>query len=176
MLPNSLLLLCLSALTARALDTTNFVTFSSPLSTLSSVPTVDFSGSQYSYDTATGQSTVSSSESLSGSRNASTATASSTATSTSSNSQVTRTTASHSQIALVGSTTSSNSTGSSTSSAAFPSNTLPCNNYPEFCNRKYSNITEVCSHNSAFVVPNNAASNQALPILDQLDDGVRMRK
>jgi len=53
-------------------------------------------------------------------------------------------------------------------------NTQPCNSYPEFCNRKYSNITEVCAHNSAFAIPNNAGSNQALGIVDQLNDGVRM--
>jgi hypothetical protein len=32
----------------------------------------------------------------------------------------------------------------------------------------------VCTHNSAYVVKNNAASNQQLSILDQLYDGVRM--
>lgn len=50
------------------------------------------------------------------------------------------------------------------------------NGYPEFCNRQYGNITEVCAHNSAFAIPNNAASNQALGIIDQLNDGVRMRR
>lgn len=54
------------------------------------------------------------------------------------------------------------------------SNTAACNNYPEFCNRKYSNITEVCAHNAAFAVPRNAGSNQELGIIDQLNDGVRM--
>ncbi|KAF2210449.1 hypothetical protein CERZMDRAFT_6251, partial [Cercospora zeae-maydis SCOH1-5] len=68
----------------------------------------------------------------------------------------------------------SNSTASSTSSAARPTNTVPCNGWPEFCTRKYSNISMITSHNSAFVVPNNAASNQELPILTQLNDGVRM--
>lgn len=53
---------------------------------------------------------------------------------------------------------------------------MPCNNYAEFCTRKYSNITEVCAHNSAFVVKDNAASNQVLPITDQLNDGIRMCK
>ncbi|KXL43395.1 hypothetical protein M433DRAFT_145174 [Acidomyces richmondensis BFW] len=67
-----------------------------------------------------------------------------------------------------------NATISSTSSAAQPVNTVPCNNYPEFCTRKYSNITEVCAHNSAFVVKDNAASNQMLSITDQLNDGIRM--
>ncbi|KAL8874177.1 MAG: hypothetical protein Q9174_000443 [Haloplaca sp. 1 TL-2023] len=63
---------------------------------------------------------------------------------------------------------------SQTSSSAQPTNTQPCNNYPEFCGRKYSNITQVAAHNSPFVVPNNAAANQALNVFDQLNDGVRM--
>lgn len=63
---------------------------------------------------------------------------------------------------------------STTASSAAPTNTQPCNGYPQFCNRKYSNITEVCAHNSAFVVKGNAASNQALPVTDQLNDGIRM--
>jgi hypothetical protein len=71
---------------------------------------------------------------------------------------------------------STSGTSSSTSSASSPKNTVPCNNYPEFCNRKYSNITEICSHNSAFAIPNNAGSNQIYGILDQLNDGVRMCK
>jgi hypothetical protein len=61
-----------------------------------------------------------------------------------------------------------------TSTAAAPTNTQPCNNYPEFCTRRYSNITEVCAHNSPFSVARNAGSNQALPVLQQLNDGVRM--
>lgn len=36
------------------------------------------------------------------------------------------------------------------------------------------NITEVCAHNSAFAKRNNAASNQAINIVGQLNDGVRM--
>lgn len=71
-------------------------------------------------------------------------------------------------------TTTSSGTASSTSAAAVATNTRPCNGYPEFCNRKYSNITEVCAHNSAFVKKGNAASNQALGIDDQLNDGIRM--
>ena len=62
---------------------------------------------------------------------------------------------SSSQIFLKGSVTtaingtgSANSTATSTSSSVQPTNTTPCNNYPEFCSRKYSNITEVSSHNS----------------------------
>lgn len=62
---------------------------------------------------------------------------------------------SSSQIILQGSVTtaingtgSANYTASSTSSSAQPTNTTPCNNYPEFCSRQYSNITEVSAHNS----------------------------
>lgn len=69
---------------------------------------------------------------------------------------------------------SSSQTASTTSSAPAATNTVPCNNYPEFCSRKYSNITEVCAHNSAFSIKGNAASNQVLSVLDQLNDGVRM--
>ncbi|KAK4219420.1 PI-PLC X domain-containing protein 1 [Rhypophila decipiens] len=54
-----------------------------------------------------------------------------------------------------------------------PTNTRPCNNYPEFCNRKYSNITEVGAHNSPFVRAGSAAANQQFPVTDQLNDGVR---
>ncbi|OLN85945.1 putative secreted protein [Colletotrichum chlorophyti] len=61
----------------------------------------------------------------------------------------------------------------STTSAAGPTNTQPCNNYVEFCDRKYSNITEVGCHNSPFVRPGNSASNQALDVTTQLNDGVR---
>ncbi|KAI4117576.1 MAG: hypothetical protein LQ345_002230 [Seirophora villosa] len=66
------------------------------------------------------------------------------------------------------------STSTQTSAAAEPINTQPCNNYPELCTRKYSNVTEVAAHNSPFVTPNNAAANQALGVIDQLNDGIRM--
>lgn len=59
-------------------------------------------------------------------------------------------------------------------SPAQPTNTQPCNNYPEFCTRKYSNITEICAHNSPFTRANNAARNQAYGVTTQLNDGVRM--
>lgn len=79
---------------------------------------------------------------------------------------------------LVGGTRSSTSNILSatvtTSTAATPENTQPCNNYPEFCNRKYSNITEVCAHNSPFVRERNAASNQQLTVTQQLNDGIRV--
>lgn len=70
-------------------------------------------------------------------------------------------------------TTGANATITTTSSAE-PSNTQPCNNYPELCTRKYSNITEVGAHNSPFVKAGNAASNQELGVIAQLNDGIRM--
>ncbi|CAO2658679.1 Nn.00g064020.m01.CDS01 [Neocucurbitaria sp. VM-36] len=66
------------------------------------------------------------------------------------------------------------STPTSTGTAARPSNTQPCNNYVEFCNRKYSNITEVCAHNSPFIRQNNVARNQDYGVTQQLNDGIRM--
>jgi hypothetical protein len=57
---------------------------------------------------------------------------------------------------------------------ALPSNTQPCNNYLEFCDRKYSNITEVCAHNSPYTRKNNIARNQEYSVKQQLDDGIRM--
>lgn len=77
---------------------------------------------------------------------------------------------------ITGSATSSasvNTTASSTSAAPRPTNTRPCNNYPELCARKYSNITQVGCHNSPFVRAGSAAANQELPVTDQLNDGVR---
>lgn len=67
-----------------------------------------------------------------------------------------------------------NFTSTSTTSSATATNTQACNNHPEFCERSYSNITFIAAHNSPFVSPNNAASNQILPVLDQLNDGIRM--
>lgn len=68
------------------------------------------------------------------------------------------------------------STGTRTSTAATATNTQPCNNYPEFCSKRYSNITQVAAHNSPFVRKGNAASNQQLDVTYQLNDGIRMRK
>ncbi len=104
-------------------------------------------------------------------------------TSTSNNSRNATTTRSSStssssnSLLLVGSNipTTTNVTASTTS-AATATNTAPCNNYPEFCSRKYSNITEICAHNYAFVKEGNAASNQEIQVLGQLNDGVRMRE
>lgn len=53
-------------------------------------------------------------------------------------------------------------------------NTQACNNYVEFCQRKYSNITEVCAHNSPFHVKGSLSSNQLYDVITQLDDGIRM--
>lgn len=70
--------------------------------------------------------------------------------------------------------TSNSTAKSATSSSAQPTNTQACNNYPEFCSRKYSNITYITAHNSPFVNPNNAAANQDYGVIAQLNDGVRM--
>ena len=68
----------------------------------------------------------------------------------------------------------SSSSNNNSSSSSTPENTTPCNGYLSFCNRPYSNITQVAAHNSPFVLDNNAAANQDLPVLAQLNDGVRM--
>lgn len=71
-------------------------------------------------------------------------------------------------------TASGNSSATASSEpSAEPTNTTPCNNYPEFCSRKYSNITMVSCHNSPFNRPGSAASNQQFDVTAQLDDGVR---
>ena len=165
MLPAALWLLCLTALSASARTTKHSTTndfYSTTFSTLTTFTTTDFAGSKYTYVSAHGQSTV-------GSENA-------TQTASSSGGQVTRHTTSHKLTLIGGSPTNSTNNGSAsaTTSSAAASNTVPCNNYPQFCNRKYSNITEVCSHNSAFTIRNNAGSNQFYGITDQLNDGVRM--
>jgi hypothetical protein len=77
----------------------------------------------------------------------------------------------HTTTALNG---TANSTVTSTFSSAEPTNTTPCNNYPEFCSRQYGNITEVAAHNSPFVKSGNAAANQALGVTTQLNDGIRL--
>jgi hypothetical protein len=126
----------------------------------SAVPESDFTGSQYTYATYNGQSEVNA-----------TSTLSSDITSGISGTQSVRTTHHQNVTQITGEPHTASST---TSSAPLATNTVPCNNYPEFCSRKYSNITEVCAHNSAFSIKDNAASNQVLSIVDQLDDGVRM--
>jgi hypothetical protein len=76
---------------------------------------------------------------------------------------------------LTGTLTSTTTGNFSTTVSATPTatNTRPCNNYPEFCYRKYSNITEVACHNSPFVKSNNLAANQQYDVKYQLNDGVR---
>lgn len=71
------------------------------------------------------------------------------------------------------STASANISTTATVAVPVPTNTRPCNNYPEFCERKYSNITVVGCHNSPFVRAGSAAANQQLGVADQLNDGVR---
>lgn len=93
------------------------------------------------------------------------------------------TTKASSQIILSGKPSSSatgainatmSTSGTATSTSAQPTNTQPCNNYPEFCERLYSNITEVSAHNSPFVKLGNAAANQAYDVTTQLNDGIRL--
>ncbi|KAL2115645.1 hypothetical protein VTJ04DRAFT_9900 [Mycothermus thermophilus] len=70
----------------------------------------------------------------------------------------------------------SNATETPTSTAAeepAPTNTRPCNGYPELCERKFSNVTQVGCHNSPFARAGSVAANQELPVTDQLNDGVR---
>ena len=161
MLPTSLWLLCLTAISSRAQTTTSDDLFSRTFSTISNPQTSAFAGTKYTYLSYSEQSTVTTSNNSSAS----------------SETQSTRSTTTQS-LTQIGGLPANNTSGtsSSTSSASSPQNTVPCNNYPEFCNRKYSNITEICAHNSAFAIPNNAGSNQFYGIVDQLNDGVRMCK
>jgi hypothetical protein len=98
----------------------------------------------------------------------------------SSNRTITSSTSTHQSLTFLGGGTAKTSTGngtaSSTSSSVRPVNTQPCNGYPEFCNRSYSNITNVAAHNYPFIRKGNTGSNQELPVTDQLNDGIRMRK
>ncbi|KAK1836258.1 PI-PLC X domain-containing protein 1 [Podospora conica] len=82
-------------------------------------------------------------------------------------------TTSGSVVILTGTTSASKSTTKATPGEPAPTNTRPCNGYPEFCNRKYSNITVVGAHNSPFVRAGSAAANQQLDVIHQLNDGVR---
>ncbi|KAK3722683.1 hypothetical protein LTR37_002254 [Vermiconidia calcicola] len=161
MIPAALWLLCLTAASARAQETTPTSNefYTGTLSTISDPQTSDFSGTQYTYASVTGQSTVGN--------------GSSTETASSSDSQITRQSTSQ-ELTLLGGSPANNTGATSTTTAARATNTVPCNGYPEFCNRQYSNITEVCAHNSLFAIENNAGSNQELGIIDQLNDGVRM--
>lgn len=168
-------LLFLAAVQAQE---TSFSYTNSGISTITNATFNSFTATNYTYASPTGQITLTSGNA--------TITVNANATglypnaTTSSNSQITRATTSPSLIEIGGSATSTATNGtaraSSTSSSARPTNTTPCNGHPEFCNRKFSNITNVAAHNAAFVVKNNAASNQNLPILAQLNDGIRMCK
>jgi len=84
------------------------------------------------------------------------------------------TSASSTQTVLTASRDNSTSSGTATSSSARPTNTQPCNGYPELCSRRYSNITMVAAHNSPFDIQGNIGSNQALDVTTQLNDGIRM--
>lgn len=80
-------------------------------------------------------------------------------------------------VTVLGGTAAPNATASSTATSQTPvANHQPCNGWPEFCTRKYSNITMVAAHNSPFVRKGSVAANQALDVTTQLDDGIRMRK
>jgi hypothetical protein len=138
-------------------------TFTNSFSTIETrIPETQFTDSRYTYATDNGQSTVTETIALSSGY-----------TTGASVTQSSQTTQQRNATDIIA---GSSHTATTTSSAPIASNTVPCNNYPEFCNRKYSNITEVCVHNSAFSIKNNAASNQELGIVDQLNDGVRMSK
>jgi len=163
---------------SRSADYTAFEFTNSDLSTISTtVPVTDFTGTRYTYVTDSGQRTVTSTGPrifVSGDRTLTLNSENGTASATS-NSQITRTTNTNELTQLSGSSNRT-MTATGTSSAPAVTNTAACNNYPEFCNRKYSNITEVAAHNAAFAVKNNAGSNQEYSIIDQLNDGIRMRE
>ena len=74
---------------------------------------------------------------------------------------------------IASTTVSGSRNGTQSATPAQPTNTQSCNNYVEFCNRKYSNITMVGCHNSPFVRPGSSASNQQLDVTAQLNDGIR---
>jgi len=137
----------------------------------------DFKGSKFTYVTDSGQRTVTSTGPrifVSGDRTLTLNSENGTASATS-NSQITRTTNTN-ELTQISGNSNRTMTATGTSSAPAVTNTAACNNYPEFCNRKYSNITEVAAHNAAFAVKNNAGSNQEYSITDQLNDGIRMRE
>lgn len=192
MLPGALWLLCLAAAGVNTQETTTTGTdstttttsqtsdtfsFTNRFSTLTGadIPTSAFTGSDYVYQTPTGQSTVATITDTFTASNGSVETTTTTSTG-SLNTQITVSSESVSltEIGALPSNSTTNQTASSTTSSTRPTNTLPCNGWPEFCTRKYSNITFITAHNAAFAVENNAASNQELSIRDQLNDGIRM--
>lgn len=93
--------------------------------------------------------------------------------STSSTSDLTTLVGGEATSGLLNATSALNATGSNTSSSPQATNTTPCNNYVEFCFRKYSNITMVAAHNSPFVGA-SAADNQVYDVTTQLNDGIRL--
>ena len=187
MVPNHLLLLCfaVASSTAQSTQTTQTpqtsdngnnnnnnnnnnddspatLSFSNSIQTISAVPSSSIAESLY--EIISGQSTITSTSAIN----------STSATGTETDSQSRRTSTSQPLTLIGGSTQTTNGSASSTSSSAQPTNTIPCNGHPEFCNRRYSNLTHVAAHNSAFSIPNNAASNQYFDTEVQLNDGVRM--
>jgi hypothetical protein len=142
-----------------------------------------------SYITYSSTITVSKSSQSTGSTSSTGSTTTGSATGNSTSGSTTITSSTESRTLLAGSTrthTSSSSingtatgnstissTSTSTSTSAQPTNTTPCNNYAEFCARKYSNLTQVAAHNSPFV-GTGAAANQAYSVTTQLNDGIRL--
>ncbi|OBT65272.1 hypothetical protein VE03_04653 [Pseudogymnoascus sp. 23342-1-I1] len=124
-------------------------------------------------DAATATSTVATASGSTGTKSTTSGSGSTTITSSSSG---TASTTAADILTLTGSaaTNTLNQTRTSTTAGPQPTNKTPCNLHVEFCTRKYSNITQVCAHNSPFVKANNAAANQAFGVISQLDDGIRM--
>lgn len=123
-----------SASASVTFDGTNYVAVTTGITYASNGNTITFTSTGTLYSRPTGLSSVIANE---------------TGSSTTGNSTSTSAT----QTILVGGTassTSGNSTGtaSSTTSSVQPTNTVPCNGYPSFCGRSYSNITHVAAHNS----------------------------
>ena len=158
-----------SSISSIILSGTRSLTTSIPFGGGDFVPT----GSQVSYLSYSTTVTLSSTTYTIGASNSSTTSLSNANTNTSITSFSSVTT-SQTATLLVGTNGASSSNGTSTSTAPEATNTQPCNNYPEFCYRSYSNITYVAAHNSPFVNANNAAANQDFGVLDQLNDGIRM--
>jgi hypothetical protein len=90
------------------------------------------------------------------------------------NSTISRASTTEDPVTNIGGANRTTTATTTQTAPARPSNTQACNNYPEFCTRKYSNITEVAAHNSPFTRQNNAARNQEYPVTQQLNDGIRV--
>ncbi|KFZ16276.1 hypothetical protein V501_02287 [Pseudogymnoascus sp. VKM F-4519 (FW-2642)] len=127
-------------------------------------------------DTSTGPTAASTPTSSTGTGSKSRTTTNSASSSTTSSTTSHTTTTPPDVLTLTGlpPTNSLNQTRTTTTAGPVPTNKTPCNLHVEFCTRKYSNITQVCAHNSPFVKANNAAANQAFGVVSQLDDGIRM--